>query len=224
MSRQVDAAVAGPSAGVGVRRRIARAERRRQIVDAARSVFVEHGYAGARMQHIAKRAEVTEGLLYKHFDSKQALFEGAVLAPLETMITELADLTGRLLAETAPMERRRRFEAMHEIVLRTCVEFVPLLGVALFAEGGREFYRNRLAPMLDRVYSDSDKLMRSWPVHQPLDGRTAFTMTFGMHLGLALDAHMRGEELDVPRLSATLAGVVVRGLSRPINDPNGPDR
>jgi TetR/AcrR family transcriptional regulator len=191
-----------------------REQRRRLIVEAARSVFVEHGYAGARTQQIAERAEINEALLYRHFPSKQALFEAAVLEPVEVMIGQLTDLTRTLVAEPTAAERRRRFEAMHEVVLRTCVEIVPLLGVALFEKGGRAFYRDRLVPLLDRAGRDADELLASWPVRQQIDGRTAFTMTFGMHLGLALDAHMRGEPIEIEPLSAAVADVVVRGLSR----------
>jgi hypothetical protein len=38
-------------------------------------------------------------------------------------------------------------------------------------------------------------------------------MTVGMYLGLALDAHMRGEVLDVDALAEALADIVVRGVS-----------
>ena len=61
---------------------------------------------------------------------------------------------------------------------------------------------------------DAQALLSSWPLRREVDGRTAFTMTLGMHLGLALDAHMRGEVLDVARVSEALADIVVRGLSR----------
>jgi AcrR family transcriptional regulator len=192
-----------------------RAQRRVQIVEAARAVFVEHGYAGARTQQIAERAGITEALLYQHFGSKEALFDAAVLEPLEAMIAQLADLTRELVAQRSAAERRRGFEAMHEVVARTCVDIVPLLGVALFAAGGPAFYRERLVPLLDRAYDEAERLLASWPVRQQLDGRTAFTMTFGMYFGLALDACMRGERLDVAAVSATLADVVVRGLSKP---------
>ncbi|MEZ5234435.1 MAG: TetR/AcrR family transcriptional regulator [Acidimicrobiia bacterium] len=196
-------------------RRLGREQRRLQIVDAARAEFLERGFAGARTQQIAERAAVNQALLYKHFTSKQALFEAAVLEPLEAMIAELTVLIRTVVGEPAPAERRHRFEEMHALVSRTCVAIVPLLGVALFAEGGQAFYRDRLVPLLDRIHGDTDELLASWPVRQPLDGRTAFTMTFGMHLGLALDAHMRGEPLEVERVSRAVADVVVRGLSQP---------
>ena len=210
-----------PTAQGGRARRMGREQRRLQILHAARDVFVEHGYAGARTHQIAERAEVTEALLYRHFPSKQALFEAAVLEPLEVMIGELADLTRGVASQTDPAARRRGFEAMHEVVARTCVRIVPLLGAALFAEGGRTFYRERLVPLLDRAHADSEALLASWPLRRELDGRTAFTMTIGMHLGLALDAHLRDEELDVAAVSVALADVVVRGLSRPPDEDRG---
>ncbi len=196
-------------------RRLGREQRRLQIVDAARAEFLERGYAGARTQQIAERAAINQALLYKHFASKQALFEAAVLEPLEAMIAELTVLIRTVVGEPEPAERRQRFEQMHAVVSRTCVAVVPLLGVALFAEGGQAFYRQRLVPLFDRIHGDTDQLLASWPVRQSRDGRTAFTMTFGMHLGLALDAHMRGEPLEVERVSRAVADVVVRGLSQP---------
>lgn len=199
-------------------RRLGREQRRRLIVDAARVEFLERGFAGARTQQIAERAAVNQALLYQHFASKEALFAAAVLEPLEAMITELGELIATVAAEARPAERRHGFTAMHEVVSRTCVAVVPLLGVALFAEGGRSFYRDRLVPLLDRIGADTDALLASWPVRQPLDGRTAFTMTFGMHLGLALDAHMRGQPLDVEGVSRAVADVVVRGLSQPADN------
>src|SRR4051812_16756036 len=43
---------------------------RRQIVDAALSVFLEHGYAGATMQRIAAAAGVVVETIYRTFDGK----------------------------------------------------------------------------------------------------------------------------------------------------------
>ena len=187
--------------------------RRELILTAARGVFVEHGYAGARTQHIAQQADVAEALLYRHFASKAALFEAAVLEPLERMITDLIDQTAAMADVTDVDRRRQGFVAMHESMCRTCVHVVPLLGVALFSEGGRVFYRDRLAPLLGRGHESAAALMGSWPLRQPLDPATAFTATFGMYLGIALDAHMRGEAVDAAAVSAALADVVVRGLS-----------
>jgi AcrR family transcriptional regulator len=52
------------------RRRLPALERRKVILDAALSAFVEFGYHGALMDTIAERAEVTKPILYRHFSSK----------------------------------------------------------------------------------------------------------------------------------------------------------
>jgi AcrR family transcriptional regulator len=44
------------------------------LIQAAAEVFAREGYAAARVQEIARRANVTTGALYGHFQSKQALF------------------------------------------------------------------------------------------------------------------------------------------------------
>jgi len=44
-----------------------------KILDAALACFAEHGYEGTRVRHIAERALVSEGALYRHYTSKEAL-------------------------------------------------------------------------------------------------------------------------------------------------------
>ncbi len=49
-----------------------------EILDAALSVFAEKGYAGTRMDDIARRAGVTKGTIYLYFDNKEAVFKTLV--------------------------------------------------------------------------------------------------------------------------------------------------
>jgi AcrR family transcriptional regulator len=44
-----------------------------EIMDAALAVFAERGYDGTRIRHIAERAGVSEGALYAHHKSKEAV-------------------------------------------------------------------------------------------------------------------------------------------------------
>ena len=50
-------------------------DKRRQILDGARTVFLSAGFDGASMGEIARAAGVSKGTLYVYFDSKEALFE-----------------------------------------------------------------------------------------------------------------------------------------------------
>jgi AcrR family transcriptional regulator len=54
-------------------------ERRSAIVQAATKVFAENGFHGTTTRQLAKAAGVSEALLYKHFPSKESLFD-AMLA------------------------------------------------------------------------------------------------------------------------------------------------
>jgi AcrR family transcriptional regulator len=63
--------------------------RRQAILDAALSVFAEHGFEAARLDEVAARAGVAKGTLYLYFQHKQALFEelirGAVAPVIDTL-------------------------------------------------------------------------------------------------------------------------------------------
>src|SRR6185436_6737613 len=48
-------------------------ETEQRILDAARTVFLQHGTAGARMQEIAQEAGVNQALLHYYFRSKERL-------------------------------------------------------------------------------------------------------------------------------------------------------
>jgi AcrR family transcriptional regulator len=57
----------------GLRARQAQATRE-LLVQTARAVFTDHGYAATSMDEIVQRAGVAKGSLYHHFDSKEAIF------------------------------------------------------------------------------------------------------------------------------------------------------
>lgn len=49
-----------------------------EILDAALKVFAAKGYAGARMDDIARAAGVTKGTIYLYFENKEAVFKALV--------------------------------------------------------------------------------------------------------------------------------------------------
>jgi len=57
---------------------LSEAERRSQIIRAARAVFVEKGYMAARVEDVAKRASLSKGAVYFYFSSKRELFMALV--------------------------------------------------------------------------------------------------------------------------------------------------
>jgi AcrR family transcriptional regulator len=60
---------------------------RRALLDAARSMFAEKGYHGTAAEEIVRRAGVTRGALYHHYEDKKDLFR-AVVDEMEGEIDE----------------------------------------------------------------------------------------------------------------------------------------
>ena len=54
--------------------RIPAGERREAIALAAGRLFARHGYGGTRLEDVAAAAGVTKPIVYRHFDSKKALY------------------------------------------------------------------------------------------------------------------------------------------------------
>jgi AcrR family transcriptional regulator len=54
--------------------RIPAAQRRALVLREAGRLFARHGYAGTRLEDIAAAAHVTKPIVYRHFESKKALY------------------------------------------------------------------------------------------------------------------------------------------------------
>lgn len=53
-------------------------ERKKEILEAAMAVFYEKGYDKTKMSDIADKIGVAQGLCYRYFPSKEALFDSAI--------------------------------------------------------------------------------------------------------------------------------------------------
>ncbi len=62
---------------------------RDDILRSGRQVFAEVGLEGARVEEITRRAGVSKGSFYLHFEGKEQLFEQLVRQLLEDVLTEL---------------------------------------------------------------------------------------------------------------------------------------
>jgi AcrR family transcriptional regulator len=84
-----DAGPAGAElAGVGRPLRADAARNREKVLRAARDAFAESGY-GVPLDEIAARAGVGPGTVYRHFPTKEALFEAVVTARVQDLVTDV---------------------------------------------------------------------------------------------------------------------------------------
>jgi AcrR family transcriptional regulator len=82
--------------------RLPRPARRRQLLGAARDVFVAQGYHAAAMDEIAERAGVSKPVLYQHFPGKLELY----LALLDESVAELVRSVSDALSSTTDNRQR----------------------------------------------------------------------------------------------------------------------
>src|SRR6202789_2858645 len=85
---------------------------REGVLEAAKAVFSAGG-SEASLEAVAKRAGVGIGTLYRHFPTREALFEAVYRHEVE----QLGELAEALKSEAAPVDALRRW-------LRSNVEFV----------------------------------------------------------------------------------------------------
>lgn len=85
------------------------ADRRQLILEAALDVFGEQGFEGATTKEIAARADVTHGLIYFYFASKEDLFQAAFEHTLRGALDEM------------PLPGAEEMEDEPEVVIERCV-------------------------------------------------------------------------------------------------------
>jgi AcrR family transcriptional regulator len=71
------------------RRAREKAQRRREILDAARHVFFERGFHHPTVEDVATRAEVSKGTIYLYFESKEEILAHLLLEGLDLLLDEM---------------------------------------------------------------------------------------------------------------------------------------
>jgi AcrR family transcriptional regulator len=106
---------------------------RERVLESAKAVFSAGG-SDASLEAVAKRASVGIGTLYRHFPTREALFE----AVYRREVQQLTELAEQLKNDAEPVDALRRW-------LRSNVEFVAtkkgmLAALALTVNGSSELY------------------------------------------------------------------------------------
>jgi TetR/AcrR family transcriptional regulator, mexJK operon transcriptional repressor len=143
--------------------------KRAAILAGAEKVFLDRGYALTTMDDVAAAAGVGKQTVYRHFASKEALFEdlihsmcvgGALAGRLEedgehTVDARLRDLAWALLHNLMSVNGIRLYRAVVTEAQRR-----PELG-RLFYENGAKLVRSLAADILSTVYDEHSAALRA---------------------------------------------------------------
>lgn len=117
--------------------------KRRAILDAARRVFVAHGFRGASMDLIVAEAGVSKPTVYHHFGSKERLFAAILEEAVEQI---LLPLHAHGNDDTDPRQTLLEIAQSYARVLLSpdMIEFhrLALSEASRFPELGRQYYQS----------------------------------------------------------------------------------
>ena len=90
-------------------------ERRKAIVEAAVPLFARKGFAGTTTRELAEAAGISEALLFRHFPSKQSLYQ-EILQRSAARATRRSNSSRRLPASTETLVGMVRFMVRHFVL------------------------------------------------------------------------------------------------------------
>lgn len=195
--------------------RLSADERREQIINAARQVFEQSGFDGARTRDLAAAAGVNEALLYRHFGSKEELFEAAVAAPLEEAVGKLVEMSGappETFDVSGAVMYERTYQFLYDL-LGVMGEIGPLLGVVLFGQADRagEYFRNRIDPSLKEVERVVEANLSAWR-HKDFDVDLLVRSTVGMTWFLSTADRLCGQTRDRAAAARAITSMLLEGV------------
>ena len=137
-------------AGKPIRKPRADALRNRERVLEAAKVVFSAGGPDASLEAVARHAGVGIGTLYRHFPTRESLFE----AVYRREVAQLAELAENLMVQAAPVEALRRW-------MQSNVEFIATkkgmsAALAIAAHGSSALYSD----MFERLAKSAGDLMR----------------------------------------------------------------
>ena len=202
-------------AGAARPRRLTAEARRSSILSAARRAFTETGdMNGTTIRHIAERGGISEGVIYRHFESKDQLFFEAVVEPLRGAVddlvaaTEIVDREGPLSAE----RQREKLRGLYRQLISTLVEVLPLLGLVLFGDPkvAQRFYREHFAVAMDRL-ADAWRTVERRYGYEFESPDIAARAVMGNALLLAIESH-HNSKVDLDRAIALVTEGTMSGF------------
>lgn len=187
------------------------AERKKSIIAAAQQVFARSNLQGARTRDIAKAAEINQATIFEHFESKEALFQEAVVQPLIDAMRGMYERIEVYETAASPDELARLALASAERHVDDIIAIFPLFNAALFSdpELGRTLYRDHLAPLL----RERGRVLKGI-ARDGLDLEFVGRAIFGILFSIALDAHYGDEEVDRAHLARQFTRFATSGFAR----------
>lgn len=156
---------------------------RRRILDAAEKEFAAKGFAGARLDAIAKGAKLKPGLIHFHFTDKQGLYAAVLeraFAALDAQVQQLLAL-GPVGGEPTRAELHLFGESLVALTARFYTDNAQVLSL-LRVEGtrARRVAEKHLKPVYEVVVQRIEALRAAGVIAKDVDARHLFVAVVSM--------------------------------------------
>ena len=188
-----------------------REERRRQILDAALTVFSQKGFHAANVSDVAAEAGVSQGTIYWYFDSKDELFQAALLSSF----IDLGEDVMAPLAECTSATEKLLALAQSMTDLAHVAEGLFMLFLGYWASSDRREESAQIVVDLLRQYKDVvvaviDEGVSSGEF-KPVDSESLVWAVLAAYDGLAAYA-MIIPDIDLKQVNRALVQTLLNGL------------
>jgi len=187
-------------------------EKRRQILEAAISVFARNGYFNSRVSEIAREAGVADGTIYIYFKSKEdilsAIFEEALQQFIESAKEELSAIRD-------PRQRLERIAYLHLKQLGSNRDLASVFQIEfrhniMFME---RFTRTRLRDYF-AIIQEAILDGQEQNLFRPINSKFATKLFFGMLDELVTSWLISGKEYQLEDAAKPAAEVFVFGIAQ----------
>lgn len=150
-------------------------DKQRAVLDAAISLFAEKGYVATSTSEIAKKAGVSEGLIFKHFGNKEKLLHSIVLPILmndlmptqvELLQEEVLDIEHPTFEQFLEALIRNRFRLIKENIEILKIMMTELMYRTEFKEAFHVLLQTKLKPVIEENQMlkkmKSEKIIVDW--------------------------------------------------------------
>jgi AcrR family transcriptional regulator len=146
---------------------------RERVLEAAKAVFSAGG-PDASLEAVARRAGVGIGTLYRHFPTREALFEAVYRREVE----QLSELAEQLKSTASPVDALRRW-------LKSNVELVAtkkgmITALALVVQGSSELYAYSFARLTKAIGTLLDRAVAAGEIRADISPEDVLRALIGM--------------------------------------------
>lgn len=185
--------------GIAERKEREKLQRRRDILEAARSVFSEKGFQPATMDEIAERVELSKPTIYLYFDSKEDLYTSIALEDSYKVMERLKET----VASDAGLVEK--WQSVWLAFIEHCIENPEYVSISqhILAQESRqrvsdhilEEFDKHTRELVEEVTKLVEESIEKGLARDDLSPRTIVLITWRFTIGL-LELHLSGRESE----------------------------